>query len=256
MVPCPFPPEAVTSEKVIVGVASQISVAVAVPVPGGSVPEAHMTVRLGGQVIVGGVLSSTEIFCTQVLELLQSSVAFQVRLMVFSWGQVPPIVMSVKVMVGVGSHISVAVADPVVVGAVLVVQPMVTLIGHVITGGTLSVRVIICVQQAELPLSSVAFQVRLILYPNPQSLDATVTSVCVMVGVASQKSVAVAVPVLAGSVLPVQETVTFPGQDMIGGVLSFTITLYWQMRVLPQGSVAFMVMRVVPTPRLTDCPGE
>lgn len=62
--------------------------------------------------------------------------------------------------------------------------------------------------------------------PSPQSDDAVVTSLYVIVGVASQKSVAVAVPVLTGSVLAVQETVLLGGQEIIGGVLSFTVTLY------------------------------
>ena len=75
----------VTSVEVIVGVKSQLSVAVAVPfVPPGAVLAVHSMVRFGGQVITGGVLSSTKMVCRHVLELPQSSVALHVRLMVYS----------------------------------------------------------------------------------------------------------------------------------------------------------------------------
>ena len=71
----------------MVGVRSQLSVAVAVPfAPPGAVLAVHCMVRFGGQVITGGVLSSTTITCRHVLELPQSSVALHVRLMVYSCG--------------------------------------------------------------------------------------------------------------------------------------------------------------------------
>ena len=80
---CGHAPPTVTSVEVIVGVASQ-SVAVAVPVFAGNVLAVHCMVTLAGQVITGATLSSTVIVCTQVLELPQSSVAVQVRVMVRS----------------------------------------------------------------------------------------------------------------------------------------------------------------------------
>jgi hypothetical protein len=92
------------SEKVMITVASQLSVAVAVPVLAGKVLAVHCMVTFGGQVIKGARLSSTEITWTQVLEFEQSSVAFQVRLIVLSWGHVPPIVTSLNVRVGVASQ--------------------------------------------------------------------------------------------------------------------------------------------------------
>lgn len=46
-------PETVASLKVIVGEAVQLSVAVADPVAGGSVPELQFIVTLAGQVIAG-----------------------------------------------------------------------------------------------------------------------------------------------------------------------------------------------------------
>src|SRR6187401_2237337 len=83
-----FPP-VVTSENVTVGVASQLSAAVAIPVA------------------AGAVLSS------------QSIVANQVRVMTDSCGLVPPKAISLNVMVGVGSQLSVAVANSVLAGGVL-----------------------------------------------------------------------------------------------------------------------------------------
>ena len=105
---CGQMPPTVTSLKVIVGVASQ-SVAVADPVLAGNVLAVHCIVTLIGQVITGGVLSSTTIVCIQLLEFPQSSVATQVREMVLSCGHAPPEVTSLKVTVGVPSQLSVAV---------------------------------------------------------------------------------------------------------------------------------------------------
>ena len=69
--------------------------------------------------MAGAVLSIITMVCTQVAELPQSSAAFQVRVMVLACGHVPPTVKSLKVIVGVPSQLSVAVAIPVVAGAVL-----------------------------------------------------------------------------------------------------------------------------------------
>lgn len=69
--------------------------------------------------------------------------------------------------------------------------------GQRIDGGVLSLIVINCVQLLELPQSSDANQVRVMvdICAQPPPADA---SVKVMFAVASQASVAVAVPVLAG----------------------------------------------------------
>jgi hypothetical protein len=76
--------------------------------------------------------------CKHVLVFPQSSVANHVRLIVNSCGQAPAIVRSVDVIVGVASQLSVAVAVPVLAGAVLAVQRMVTLAGHTSAGAVLS----------------------------------------------------------------------------------------------------------------------
>lgn len=71
---------------------------------------------------MGGVLSSTNMVCTQVLVLPQSSFATQVRVMVLSCGHEPPTVTSLKVKDVVASQLSVAVGVPVFAGKVLAVH--------------------------------------------------------------------------------------------------------------------------------------
>ena len=58
---CAHDPPAVASLNVITGVASQLSVAVALPVSAGSVLSVHSIVILAGQVMIGAWLSSTVI---------------------------------------------------------------------------------------------------------------------------------------------------------------------------------------------------
>ena len=72
-----------------------------------------------------------------------------------------------------------------------------------ITGGVLSSTKMVCRQVLELPQSSVALHVRLIVYSCGHA-PPMVTSVDVIVGVGSQLSVAVAVPLAPpGAVLAV-----------------------------------------------------
>ena len=68
-----------------------------------------------------------------------------------------------------------------------------------------------------------------------------VTSEKVSVGVKSQKSVAVAVPVLAGSVLAVQVMVIFEGHVINGGVLSVSVIIWTHMLIFPLSSTAIQV---------------
>ena len=115
-------PAIVTSAEMTVGDPSQLSVAVAEPVFAGNVLAAQSIVMFAGQVSVGATLSSTNIVCTQVLELPQASVAVQVRVMVNSCGHAPPATTSLETMTGALSQLSVAVAVPVFAGNVLAVH--------------------------------------------------------------------------------------------------------------------------------------
>jgi hypothetical protein len=154
-----------------------LSVAVAIPVVAGSVLEVHSIVTLFGHVIIGTVLSSTTIVWLHVFILPQSSVAFQVLVMVYSCGHVgEATVTSLKVTVGIASQLSVAVAVPVFAGNVLAVHSIVVLAGHVIIGAVLSSTTIVWLHVFILPQSSVAFQVLVIVYSCGQVGEATVTS--------------------------------------------------------------------------------
>src|SRR4030095_9943919 len=124
----------VTSLKVINGVASQLSVSVALPVLAGNVLAVHSIVIFGGHVIIGASLSSTVMICSHVLLLPQSSVALQILVIPPPAEQDPLTVTSLKVIVGAVSQLSVAVALPVLAGNVLAVHSIVIFGGHVIIG--------------------------------------------------------------------------------------------------------------------------
>jgi hypothetical protein len=219
---CGHGPPVIISVNVIPGLASQLSVAVADPVAAGNVLAVHAIVRFGGHVIEGAVVSVTTITCTHWVLLPHPSVAVQVLVIVISEGHAPETVTSLKVTAGLGAQLSVAVAVPVVAGNELWVHSIVTFTGHVIAGGKLSSTNMVCTQVLELPQSSVASHVRVIVLSCGHP-PATVASVKVTVGDVSQLSVAVAIPVLAGAVLAVHNMVTFAGQDMDGATLSSTM---------------------------------
>ena len=94
-------------------------------------------------------------------EFPQSSVAVQVRLTETVPGQFPGVVTSVKVIDTLASQASVAVTIP-NVGVAGQLMGDVTE-GHVITGGVTSCTMIVLLQVAVLPQSSVANQVRVTL---------------------------------------------------------------------------------------------
>lgn len=119
---CGHPPAAVTSVKVISADTSQLSVAVAVPVLLGRVTAVHSTVILAGQVIAGATLSVTVISWLQVEKFPQSSVDFQVLVIVSFCGHEPATVTSVNVMVRDASQLSEEVGLPVLAGSVLAVH--------------------------------------------------------------------------------------------------------------------------------------
>src|SRR5690606_40188283 len=130
----------------------------------GSIASSHSTVTLAGQVITGGVVSSTVIVCTQSLALPQLSTAVHVRSMVYVSGHEPGMVVSEYVISVIGSvQLSVAVASPRDTGKVLSSHSTVTLAGQVITGGVVSSTVIVCTQSLALPQSSTAVHVRSIV---------------------------------------------------------------------------------------------
>jgi len=90
------------------------------------------------------------------------------------------------------------------------------------------------------PQLSVARHVRLITLLSVQ-LPRTLTSVYVITGFAVQLSVAVANPVLAGSVDSVQLIVTFAGHVITGCVTSRKVMVCKHVLKFPQLSVALHV---------------
>src|SRR5437870_5586887 len=140
-------------------------------------------------------------------------------------------------MAGAGSQLSTAVALPVTLGPVEVYSCTVVLGGQVITGGVVSAIVIFCVQLLVCPAQSVAVQVRVMILGQ---IPVT-ASLWLILGLGSQLSIAVALPVALGSVESLQATVVSAGQVMLGAVESTTLMVWAQLVVLPQLTVAVQV---------------
>ena len=112
---------------------------------------------------VGGVTSPTLIVCEAVEVLPQASVAVHTLTNVYEPAHEPDCFVSVKVIFGLGSQLSVAVGEPTLGSAPP--QLAVTLVGTlVITGGALSPTDINCEAVVELPQASVAVQTRVMVY--------------------------------------------------------------------------------------------
>jgi len=206
------------------GAGSQLSVALALPVPGGLVEAPQLIVMLAGQVTSGAVVSAMVIVCRQSLSTLpQSSVAVQVRVMTDSLAQEPAATLSLAEITGAGSQLSVAAAVPVPAAAVAASHSTVTFAGQVTSGAVVSTMVIVCRQSLPtLPQTSVAVQVRVMADSLAQEPAATL-SLAATIGAGSQLSVAAAIPVPAAAVAASHSTVTFAGHVMTGAVGSTTV---------------------------------
>jgi Ni,Fe-hydrogenase III small subunit len=206
-------PLVVTSANVNVGV-PQLSVAVGVVQDG--TPEHSMFEGPGNPEMTGGTVSSTLTVCEAVAVLPQPSSAVQVRVMLYSFGQVPFVVTSAKVSVGT-PQLSVAVG--VVQDGVPEHSIVVALGNPEMTGGTVSSTFIVCAAVAVLPQPSSAVQVRVMLYSFGQ-VPLTVISTKFKVGV-PQLSVTVGV---VHDGVPEHSILDGPGNpDITGGVVSSTL---------------------------------
>src|SRR5678816_3736480 len=111
---------------------------------------------------VGGVISCTTIVPLQVAVFPQSSVAVHVRVVLYVFGQDPGVLTSENVIETLGSQVSDAVGGVntgkagQLTGVVCVTQ--------VIVGGVISCTTIVRLHVAVFPQSSVAVQVRVVLY--------------------------------------------------------------------------------------------
>lgn len=176
----------VASTKVKVGVA-QLSVAVGLPHAG--VPSHSMDDGPGTPEIIGGVVSSTLNTWVAVAVFPQSSVAVQVRVMVYSFGHDPLVVTSANTNAGV-LQLSVTVG---VTQLGVPEHSMLDAPGNpLITGGVVSFTFMVWTPVAVFPQASVAVQVRVNVYASGQE-PAMVASTNVNVGV-EQLSVAVGLP--------------------------------------------------------------
>src|SRR5207247_1036004 len=157
------------------------------------------TAMFPGHVMTGGVVSTKVMCWTQVAVLPQPSVAFQVRSTPGRPVQPAGVAASPNVMVTVPPQLSVAVAEPVLLGLAEAPQLSCMSGGQVITGGVVSTKMMCWTQVAVLPQASVAFQVRSIP-GSPVQPPAVPPSVKLIATGPLQLSVAVAVPATAGSV--------------------------------------------------------
>src|SRR6266481_5612688 len=112
-------------------------------------------------------------------------------------------------------HVSVAVAMPVmfVIGAT--VHSRVMSAGQTMTGGTVSLKLIVCTQPLLLPHESIADQVRKII-PLPVQLVVANASAKLMLVMALHVSVAVAMPVMSVVGTVVHSNVMSNGQWISG----------------------------------------
>src|SRR5438477_6485927 len=113
----------------------QLSVAVAVPVLLGAVQSPHATTLPYTPLFRSGVSSAKVICWTQALYLPQASVAFQVRSIPALPVQLAAVAASVYAMVTAPPKLSVAVAVPVLLGAVESPHARTLSAGQVIAGG-------------------------------------------------------------------------------------------------------------------------
>lgn len=143
------------------------------------------------------------------------------------------------------SQLSVDVPLPVFTGKVMAVHSMVTFGGQTIDGTVLSSMVIVCTQVLLLLHKSVAVQVRVIVYSWVQVCEEVVTSAYTTTGVPLQLSVAVAVPVVTGSVLAVHVMVRFGGHVSVGAVLSSTVMIWTHELLFSHSSDAVQVRVIV-----------
>src|SRR5437763_7477201 len=114
----------------------------------GAVLAPHSNTTSNGQVMAGRLVSRKVMVCTQLVRLPQTSVAVQVRKIEPLPVQLGVPVTSTKLMLATPLQVSVAVAVPVLLVVGRAVHSRVMLVGQLMTGGMVSLKLIICVQLA------------------------------------------------------------------------------------------------------------
>src|SRR5690606_2334198 len=150
---------------------------------------------------------------------------------------VPATVTSTEVTAGALSQLSVAVEVPVFAGLESSSHSIVTSAAQVRTGAVESSTVMICRHVLLLPHESVAVQVRWMVSSCGHTVLGIIASEKEMlVTAASQLSVAVELPVLAGLVSSVHSMVTSAAQVSTGAVVSSMRMVWMQSAWLPHSS--------------------
>jgi len=115
--------------------------------------------------------------------------------------------------------------------------------GQVITGAILSLTVIIWLQVALLPHTSVDLYVLVIVNLFAQLPDTVTSLTNVTVGTPPpQLSDTITLAVFTGGTNEAQETVTGAGHVILGAIISFTVITWVQVELLPHTSVARYVL--------------
>jgi hypothetical protein len=109
---------------------------------------------------------------------------------------------------------------------------------HTIVGGVLSTVVTVWLQLAVLPQASVACQVRVAVKVPPQCPAVLVTLPTMLIVTLPQVSLAVGASKLQAVA---HSAVLSAAQAIVGGVVSFTVTVWLQVLLLPQVSLALQV---------------
>ena len=217
---------------------STASVAVALPIATSVVVPVASAFILAGGVTVGAPPSVIVTVCVAVPVLPASSVAVHVTT-VTPTGKGP--VLS-AVTVTEPSTKSVALAAPRPTAVVVPVDGALTSAGASTLGGVLSVTVIVCVAEPELPALSVAVHITVVEPTgNGPLLLAVATSA------PSTASLADAEPIGTAVVAPVASTLISAGGTTVGAPLSAMIITCVSVPVLPALSVALQVTVVAPT---------
>src|SRR5439155_18813513 len=185
------------------------------------------------------------IVCRQLALLPQPSVAVHVRKIAPLPVQLVLSNASTKLILLTPLHVSVTEAVPVLSVVVAMVHSRVRSAGQVMTGGTVSLKAMICRHVALLPQPSVAVQVRRIM-PLPVQLVLSNASAKLMLTIPLHVSVAVAMPVLSVVGAMVHSSVRSAGQVMTGGAVSLKLMVCRHVALLPQPSVAVQVRRIMP----------
>src|SRR6266576_3107336 len=143
--------------------ALHVSVTVGVPVRLVVGVNVHSRVMSAGHTTIGGAVSLKLMVCTQPLLLPQASRAVHVRRIIPFPVQLVVAKASTKLMLVTALHVSVAVATPVMLVVGATVHSRVISNGQMMTGGTVSLKLMVCTQPLLLPQASRALQVRRIV---------------------------------------------------------------------------------------------